>query len=584
MVKLHNGVLTLHQEIKIMPGFQTPITIKQALLNIQDYRYLLPAFQREYVWKAPQVEMLFDSLMKGYPISSMLFWKVTKKAKSQYRFYKMLDRYVESKHTHNEEFNTSLKEEFYAILDGQQRLTSLNIGLRGSYAYHKHYARYDHSENNYPTRHLYLDISKEYHEDENGQTYKFLFIDKAVSEERILFEDKSGKWFLCGHVLQFDESYDVSDFATDHSLSRDERKMIERLHDVITNRPSINFYEEDTDNPDVAVNIFTRINSGGTVLNYADILLSIAIASWKKKDARTEIHKLVDDVNDKGFNISHEYILKAFLYLEHKDVRFRVRSFDNGFIDGIEDKWETIRDSVLELFTLIKRFGFGRSTLTSNNATLPILHYIYHKGHRNFASSIAAKEDRGIIKKWLLKTLLLRTFGTTADRQLQNSRRALGQSALLELFPAKRIEEELAQPRILQQDFIDALLATQKDNRYAFSILALLYNDMDYSQNFDLDHIFPSALWDESISDWRTYNSIVNLQMLESSENRSKQDEPAEKWIERMTKNRDRATFLASRLLPDTNYSPTNFSEFVRLRTIILTQKIQDFFKGYSIN
>ena len=44
--------------------------------NIHNNRYLLPAIQREFVWRPHQIERLFDSLMRGYPIGSFLFWRV----------------------------------------------------------------------------------------------------------------------------------------------------------------------------------------------------------------------------------------------------------------------------------------------------------------------------------------------------------------------------------------------------------------------------------------------------------------------------------------------------------------------------
>lgn len=59
-----------------MSGFQSPITINDAMSEINSNKYLLPAFQRDFVWKNGQIEKLFDSLMCGYPTSSMLFWQV----------------------------------------------------------------------------------------------------------------------------------------------------------------------------------------------------------------------------------------------------------------------------------------------------------------------------------------------------------------------------------------------------------------------------------------------------------------------------------------------------------------------------
>lgn len=67
-------------------AFQTPITIKEALRNIETNRYLLPAIQREVVWSKDQIARLFDSLMRDYPIGSFLFWNVEEQNSKEYTF------------------------------------------------------------------------------------------------------------------------------------------------------------------------------------------------------------------------------------------------------------------------------------------------------------------------------------------------------------------------------------------------------------------------------------------------------------------------------------------------------------------
>ena len=318
--------------------------------------------------------------MKGYPISSMLFWKVKDEAKNSYKFYKILDKYVEKYHIHNDAFNTNQVNDFHAILDGQQRLTSLYIGLCGSYAYHRYRARWDNIDYNFPERLLYLNLSRTFPEDENDKTFNFSFKEKSLTQENSLYVDSTGdKWFRVGEILNLgdgDQDYGIYEFAEDNSLSRDERSMLNKLRTNIFDKSVIHFYEIEDSKPDVAVNIFVRINSGGTPLSFSNMLMSMAIAGWQKKDARTEILRLVDLVNNKGFNITQDYILKAFLYLYNADVRFRIKSFDNEFIGLIEEKWESIRDCIDELFELLRNFGLDRSSLTSNNATLPILYYL----------------------------------------------------------------------------------------------------------------------------------------------------------------------------------------------------------------
>ena len=73
-------------------AFQTPITISRALGSIERGEYVLPAIQREFVWWPEQIERLFDSLMREYPIGSFLFWIVRRGSTDQYKFYNfMLD-------------------------------------------------------------------------------------------------------------------------------------------------------------------------------------------------------------------------------------------------------------------------------------------------------------------------------------------------------------------------------------------------------------------------------------------------------------------------------------------------------------
>ena len=50
--------------------------------------YLLPAIQRPYVWSSTQIVALFDSLLKGYPISSFMFWAVDEATKAEVRCYR----------------------------------------------------------------------------------------------------------------------------------------------------------------------------------------------------------------------------------------------------------------------------------------------------------------------------------------------------------------------------------------------------------------------------------------------------------------------------------------------------------------
>ena len=82
-------------------AFQTPIIIKTTLERMQRHEYVLPAIQREFVWGTDQICALFDSLMKGYPIGSFLFWQVDPRHAGEYAYYDFIQHFHELKAPHS---------------------------------------------------------------------------------------------------------------------------------------------------------------------------------------------------------------------------------------------------------------------------------------------------------------------------------------------------------------------------------------------------------------------------------------------------------------------------------------------------
>ncbi len=187
-------------------SFQTPITIAAAIQNIAGNKYLLPAIQREFEWAPEKIEWLFDSIMRNYPISSFLFWRVEGETKSSYKFYQFLKDYRQRYKTHNEEFPTVSHNDFTAVLDGQQRLTSLYIGLCGSYAYRTPRLHEENTERVYPTRHLYLNIDKPLENEEDGRIFEFKFL---TQDE---FESNKSAWFKVSEILALSDDYDFNGY------------------------------------------------------------------------------------------------------------------------------------------------------------------------------------------------------------------------------------------------------------------------------------------------------------------------------------------------------------------------------------
>ena len=567
-------------------SFQTPITISAAIRNIESNQYLLPAIQREFEWSHEKIEWLFDSIMRNYPISSFLFWRVEGNTKVDYKFYQFLKDFKQRYKTHNEEFSTNSHNDFTAILDGQQRLTSLYIGLRGSYAYRTPRLHEENTERVYPTRHLYLNIEKPLENEEDGRIFEFKFLTKLE------FESNRKVWFRVSEILALSDDFEFNKYLDNNNLKINEftYRSLATLKNVIHSKPIVNFFLETEQSIDKALNIFIRINSGGEPLNFSDLIMSIAVANWDKKDARKEIHTLVDNVRDKGFSISKDFILKAFLYLHSKDIKFKVTNFSKSNAIEFEKEWDKIRDAVLSVFDLVKSFGFSDSTLTSKNALIPVIYYLYHKDlYKDFHTKIAHVIDRDAIKKWLHVALIKRIFGGTSDSVLSQIRKGftndVAKAAIefdISAFPVDVINANIKRDTGISDEFIADILLTQKDDMYAFSILALLYPNLDYKNNsFHKDHMHPENKFadissvDNEKYGWVTYNSILNLQMLDANENMSKQAVDLSTWVDSQTANQDRSTFLKSHLIPDKSLNISDFGVFIEARREDLATRLK---------
>lgn len=575
-----------------MAGFQSPITIYQAIKSIENNEYLLPAFQREFVWSTYQIEGLFDSLMQGYPISSMLFWKVKGSTITDFNFYQFLSSYVEKYKTHND-LKKSISKDFNAVLDGQQRLTALHLGLCGSYAYHEYRHSWDNNPNSFPERKLYLCITKINTDEESDRKYLFYFEKSSITKSKDLYQDSNGDiWFRVGKIIDLHiGDFDLDDFCDENNISKDSKKMLRTLEKAIFTEFNINYYEEDEQNPDKAVNIFTRINSGGTTLTIPDIMFSLMVANWKI-DARTEIIQLIDRVNNKGFSVDISFILKAFLFLHHKMIKSSINSFSKKFCDLIENNWNEIRDSIDSLFDLLRSFGLSSYTLTSNNATLPILYYIYHKKvYNNFTNLKSFENDRKIIKKWLFSVLIRQGFGGQSDSTLTLARKVFTADIEKKFldnsfvnFPADEVSEKIKKHlNPVDDETLGELLNTQKDNKYCFTILAMLYPNLDYkNNNFHKDHLHPADSYEELSDDLQEkypfwmYNSIVNLQMLDANENESKGKIPLKDWVDKQIKIcGNKQQFMDAHLIPDIDLAHSNFDEFYNKRRELLLNKLK---------
>ncbi|GAA9509487.1 DUF262 domain-containing protein [Helicobacter pylori] len=501
-------------------------------------RYFLPDIQREYVWlkKADEkkIEQLFDSILRGYPIGSFLFWKLQKEdiAKSDeqdenklnFQLYQFITNYDERK-PHNEKIYIEQisRDDLSIVLDGQQHLTSLYIGLKGTRTFKKKRARYD-NPNAYEKKRLYLNLKHQPNMDNPEDNYQFEFHAKVPTNDEKHF------WFKVGDILELES---VWNYAQEHGLKDNELKLLEKLNKAFHTEKLISFFEEKEKNLNKVLNIFIRVNSGGVQLSYSDLLMSILTASFSS-DIREKMNELVDALKDKGFpNVEQDQVLKTCLLLIGKDTTFELKNFNKNNIKKIEENWEKITESIYNTAKLLENFGYVK--YLGSAYILSSLAYFY------FLKQKMDKNDEEQALKFVRNAQIMGYFGGSTDTKLSIIAHSIKEARTFKAFNHNLAKHQTC-PLKITNDTIEDMVFFDRHSR-VFPVLQILYPNLNYkTTTFHIDHIYPKSKFKKENNklDKEFYdcgNHLYNLQLLEGQENSAKKDKDPEVWLKEEYKN-----------------------------------------------
>ena len=556
-------------------------TIENALDSIASHEYVLPAIQREFVWQPEQVCNLFDSLMQGYPFGEFMLWRVAPENSGKYRWYDFVHKYHQRDNPHCPELPPIHDKALTAVLDGQQRLTAFNIGLRGSMARKLPYKWWN-SWDAFPERVLALDLLAAPDPDEEGSRYCFEFIDperSGVEDDRL--------WFRVSDILGINSGPAMLNWLMQHGLDQEKLgrsyETLDRLYRAVRVDQVVAYYEEKSQDIERVLNIFIRCNSGGTPLSYSNLLLSIAVSQWKNLDARREVYGLVDEMNKvrPGLLFNADFVLKAGLMLSDiASVGFKVENFTYGNMAVLEENWPDIRQALMETVELVDRFGFDSRTIQATNSLLPIAYYLYKKGApRDFETSDHFVHDRAVIRGWLTRSILKESgiWGSGLDTLLTALREVIRDSDGSE-FPAANLRRIMAQ-RGKTLDFVEEEIEELADmrlgDRRIFPMLTMLFPALDSRDGSDIDHVFPKSRFtptrlkvakvaEEHFDEFRDRaDRLANLQLLDRSVNNEKRATLPSDWLDVHCPGTEaRKVYCDRHHLGDVPKKVTEFSDF----------------------
>ncbi|MGB5234533.1 MAG: DUF262 domain-containing protein [Candidatus Macondimonas sp.] len=534
--------------------------------------FWLPNIQRPFVWSEEQIARLFDSIMREYPISTLLVWK-TKEAVKHRKFIdnyrrdiKLTDFYVPD-HSRSK----------MMVLDGQQRLQSLFVGLRGSYE----------------GRELYFDVLS------GGaaaapEDIRFRFAFRAANPgwpwarfKDMVFETKKLDSQIAKEIIR----------SAPVALSDDQEDIIElnvgRARKEFVNDDNITFQELDgIDNPDAyrlddIVEIFIRANSGGTKLGKSDLLFSLLTSSWDEADGEMEV--LLEDLNQGGFDFDRDFVLKSCLTMLGRGARYEVGKFRDGKTkEEIIAKWGDLAEAIKAVRDLLVSKTYIRSdrAMPSYLALIPLIYYRFH-----YPAKFTANRD---MATYLLRVLVTGVFGGSPDNLIDKLVRNIQEQqdfVLSEIYGVIRAEGRSLEitPAVIFDQYYGS--------RAIHLFFNLWYQDFDYSPALDangpqVDHIFPQSLLKtvkdinpesgkRNILHYRAEqrDQIANCMLLTADENgfSRKSDTPPAQWFarDRFGSDEEHQRYLAMHLIPNDPalWELDRFGDFIETRKALIEKK-----------
>lgn len=469
------------------------------------------------------MKRLYDSLMRNYPIQTLLFWK-TKEAIKARRFMDVIAEDVELSSFYDQAKSEDGVEKVF-VLDGQQRLQTLFCLFSGALR----------DEKTGATLHAFVNLKDGEEVDDEGVKFHLEFRSEAPEPH----------WYKLKDLLTKDvgkNAWEIADTIDFPDKSKHQQPITKNLAQLITLlREDKHFWIEELDgvaNPwsyTQILDIFVRVNSGGTKLDSADLLFAKLKESWA--DIEQEIERVVEFLNGERLEFDKKLVLQCLLLALGKGTDLKPQRFaetaGDELIELIKTNWSRSYETFEQLSDFIKRDikVFSDKVVRSYGSFVPVFDYLYHH----------PKPDEGnrlLMRSYYYKAQLFNWFRVSTDTILSGLHGIVSQSTattfpLIDIkayFSAKGYDVELTELMI-------------NNNRARAIVLNLAYIDAFGTSPFDIkfkenmpetDHIYPKSLLAKDFKLPSTdIDHIGNFRFVGGSDNLRKRAEKPDSYFAR---------------------------------------------------
>ena len=555
--------------------------VSDAITEVEDEKFVLPVIQRRLVWDEEKMELLFDTLLKGDSFGGIMVLEEEKGTKPlfNYRPFTKDGGIIASRAI------KELTQQQLFVIDGQQRIQSFYIGLKGSIngkvMYFDLFSNFD-SEFEFKFENSEANLPKQPKDDS----------ERSVAEHY---------WYLASSLLKRLKNTDNEDQVADEIIASQKidsdvkkthiRKNVKAFYEnVITaetlgiSKVSINKTFDEVSNKQRIVELFRRLNDGGTRLSSFDLVASMLKGfSWAMEGFLDE---MLDGYEDIG--LSQDNLIKLIFLLQddHNKEMASIEAKDAEFAISNKGRICATLKSLKDFLVHAKLYDYYRD---GNRSFIPLFFIAYHLFHKDvdtkqlllfFDNFDSGNSDYPQMYEWIYHSLLngvFRSRGAGWVAYKTGVRKLLAETKKHKnkIFPKKELFDVYIKHPVV---FTESYDATNLDNLDRSFLYYLMYDRSQTIRTQDADHIMPKSILANMSYGWDEINSIKNFQLIDYGTNRgAKNDKPFRQWMDNYIA--DRPAYVKRHLIPDNEavWDESMFSDFKKERADLILAKIDKY-------
>lgn len=520
--------------------------IQQILDYIDNGHMALPEFQRGYVWNREQVRGLMSSLYRRHPVGSLLVW-ATRSESAQYRGDSRLAPGVVK-----------------LLLDGQQRITSLYGIIRGEAP-----PFFDGNEASFTNLRFHV-------QDELFEFYQPV----KMRDDRL--------WIDVSRLMKEGLEPFIEEFEELEGLEIPLTQAIARLN-RLEGIKEIDLHIEEVTGEDktveVVVDIFNRVNSGGTKLSQGDLALAKICAEWP--EARDRLKASIARWREEGFRFNLEWFLRNVATVGTGRARYpQLTTLSAQQFQDALDRTERMIDFVLNLIS--GRLGLDHDRVFFGRYAVPLMaRYVHLRGGR---VDDAAESD--LLLFWYLHTAMWGRYSGSTETKLERDLELLHQD---DEQPLRRLIHEITLwrggLRIRPEHFggwslgarfypVLYLLTRVAEARDLGTGLPLKHNMLGKMSRLEIHHIFPKSRLYEAGYQKAEVNALGNFCFLTKDTNLQISNELPAVYLHEVAERVPGA--LESQWIPmdPELWTLDRYKDFLEARRTLLAEAANHFLEG----